>query len=186
MVVVEALIEEDSLLPEDMRTMTEIRKMADSICPMIQFEEDYASKNEDQLLKILEFKVCVKKGEQTDRPPKPEIIYYHYYKPVSNWQLMHAKSAMPASVKRTTLTQEGLRILRNTKLDVPWSEKAEMLTDFSARLRYSGYSERYRQQVIESVLAGWDKMVKEEEEGRRPINRPREWQADKRRMDKRR
>ena len=184
MVVVEALIEEDSLLPEDMRTMTEIRKMADSICPMIQFEEDYASKNEDQLLKILEFKVCVKKGEQTDRPPKPEIIYYHYYKPVSNWQLMHAKSAMPASVKRTTLTQEGLRILRNTKLDVPWSEKAEMLTDFSARLRYSGYSERYRQQVIESVLAGWDKMVKEEEEGRRPINRPREWQADKRRMDK--
>ena len=42
--------------------------------------------------------------------------------------------------------------LRHTRLDVRWSEKAEMLTDFSARLRYSG-SERYIQQVIESVLA---------------------------------
>ena len=42
--------------------------------------------------------------------------------------------------------------LRHTRLDVPWSEKAEMLTDFSARLRYSG-SEWYRQQVIDSVLA---------------------------------
>ena len=74
--------------------------------------------------------------------------------------------------------------MRNTKLEVPWSEKAEMLSDFSARLRFSGYSERYRQQVIRSVLSGWDKMVKEQEEGRRPINRAREWQADQRKMDK--
>ena len=180
MIVEETLVDDDGLLPEDMRTMIEVRKMADSICPMIQFEEDYASKNDDQLLKILEFKVCVKQEEETT----PKIFYYHYYKPVSNWQLMHADSAMPASVKRTTLTQEGLRILRNTKLEVPWSEKAEMLSDFSARLRFSGYSERYRQQVMESVLAGWDKMVKEQEEGRRPINRAGEWQADQRKMDK--
>ena len=162
MIVDETLVDDDELLPEDMRTMIEVRKMADSICPMIQFEEDYASKNDDQLLKILEFKVCVKQEEETT----PKIFYYHYYKPVSNWQLMHADSAMLASVKRTTLTQEGLRILRNTKLEVPWSEKAEMLSDFSARLRFSGYSERYRQQVMESVLAGWDKMVKEQEERR--------------------
>ena len=51
MVVDENLVEEDELLPEDMRTMVEVRKMADSICTMIQFEEDYASKNDDQLLK---------------------------------------------------------------------------------------------------------------------------------------
>ena len=86
--------------------MIEVRKMADSICKMIQFEENYASKYDDQLLKILEFKVCVKKEEQ-NKLLKPKIIYSHYYKPVSNWQLMHAKSAMPGSVKRTTSTQLG-------------------------------------------------------------------------------
>ena len=75
---------------------------------------------------------------------------------------MHADSAMPASVKRTALTQYGLRILRNTKLEVPWSQKAEMLGEFSARLWDSGYSERYRQQLILSSLGGWDKMVTEQ------------------------
>ena len=75
---------------------------------------------------------------------------------------MHADSAMPASVKRTALTQYGLRILRNTKLEVPWSQKAEMLSEFSARLWDSGYTERYRQQLILSSLGGWDKMVTEQ------------------------
>ena len=42
--------------------------------------------------------------------------------------------------------------MRNTKLDVPRSEKAELFKQISLRLRYSG-SEQYRQQVIDSVLA---------------------------------
>ena len=103
---------------------------------------------------------------------------------MSNWQLMHANSALAMSVKRTSLTQYGLRILRNTKLEVPWSEKAAMLSEFSARLRDSGYSERFRQQLIESVLGGWDKMVVEQEAGRRPINRPQDWQEKRRRQEK--
>ena len=97
---------------------------------------------------------------------------------------MHANSGMPASVKRTSLTQYGLRILRNTKLEVPWSEKAEMLSEFSARLRDSGYNQRYRQEVIQSVLRGWEKMVEEQEAGRRPINRARSWQEKERRQEK--
>ena len=99
---------------------------------------------------------------------------------------MPAMSAMPASVKKTSLTQYGLRILRNTKLEVPWPEKAAMLSEFSARLRDSGYSQRFRQEVIRSILSGWDRMVKEQEAGRRPINRSRSWQKERRRQDKQR
>ena len=51
---------------------------------------------------------------------------------------------MPAAVKRTSLTQYGLGILRKTKLGVPWSKKAEVLSEFSACLRDLGYSQRYR------------------------------------------
>ena len=75
---------------------------------------------------------------------RPKLFYMYYRKPMANWQVMHADSAMSASVKRTALTQYGLRILRNTKMEVPWSQKAEMLTEFSARLHDSGYTERYR------------------------------------------
>ena len=88
------------------------------------------------------------------------------------------------SVKRTSLTQYGLRILRNTKLEVPWSEKAAMLSEFAARLRDSGYNEKFRKQIIQSILGGWDKMLAEHEAGRRPINRSRNWQGENRRKEK--
>ena len=184
MVVMEELIKDDELLPADMRTMEELRKMADSICDIIKLEEDYPSKYDDQKLPILDLKVNVEEIEVTDQPARPKLYYRYYRKSMSNWELMHADSALSASVKRTALTQYGLRILRNTKLEVPWSEKAEMLSEFSARLRDSGYTERYRQQLIESVLRGWDKMVVEHEAGRRPINRARSWQEETRRKTK--
>ena len=132
--------------------------MGNSICEIIQLEEDFPSKHDDQKLPILDLKVNVEKV-QINGEPRPKLFYRYYRKPMSNWQLIPAESALSASVKRTSLTQYGLRILRNTKLEVPWSEKAEMLSEFSARLRDSGYTERYRQQLIESVLRGWDKML---------------------------
>ena len=184
MVLIEQHIEMDELLPADMRTMEELRKMGDSICKMIQLEEDYPSKHNDQRLPILDLKVNVQEVEEDGQPSRPKIFYRYYRKAMSNWELMHADSALSASIKRTALTQYGLRILRNTKLEVPWSEKAAMLSEFSERLRDSGYTERYRQQLIKSVLKGWDKMVEEHKAGRRPINRARSWQEASRRQEK--
>ena len=183
MVVIEQLVQSDELLPADMRTMEELRKMGNSICEIIQLEEDFPSKHDDQKLPILDLKVNVEKV-QINGEPRSKLFYRYYRKPMSNWQLIPAESALSASVKRTSLTQYGLRILRNTKLEVPWSEKAEMLSEFSARLRDSGYTERYRQQLIESVLRGWDKMLIEHEAGRRPINRARNWQEETRKKQK--
>ena len=157
MVVVDHLVEEDRLLARDQHTMVEVRKMADSISPMIQLEEDYCTKHSDNLLPILDLQVQVQEVGVFSK-----LFYKYYRKPMANWQVMPAKSAMPASVKRTSLTQYGLRILRNTKLEVPWPEKAAMLSEFSARLRDSGYSQRFRQEVIRSILSGWDRMVKEQ------------------------
>ena len=171
MVVQDHLVEEDTLLPDDQRTMKELRKMADTISPMIQLEKDFGSKHNNGLLPILGLQVKVEQVEDT-----PKLLYYYYRKPMSKCQLMHANSAMPADVKRTSLTQYGLRILCNTKLEVPWSQKADMLSEFCARLRDSGYNQRYRQEVIQSVLRGWEKMVAEQEAGRRPIKRARCWQ----------
>ena len=126
---------------------------------------------------ILDLQVKVEQVEDSSK-----LFYYYYRKAMANWQLMHANSALSASVKRTSLTQYGLRILRYTKLEVPWVEKAEMLSEFSARLRDSGY----RQEVIQSVLRGWEKMVEEQEAGQRPINRARSWQEAERRKEKER
>ena len=48
---------------------------------------------------------------------RPRIYYHYYRKPMSNWLLIPARSAMSNSVKRSAITQYGLRILRNTKLE---------------------------------------------------------------------
>ena len=66
------LIEDEKLVPEDQRCMEEIRKMCDSILPMIQLEDEYPNKNMDKKLPILDLKVWVKEekvgwtdGQQT-------------------------------------------------------------------------------------------------------------------------
>ena len=103
---------------------------------------------------------------------------------MANWLLIPADSAMAMSVKRTTLTQYGLRILRNTSLEISWDIKADMLSEFCERMRDSGYNEVFRSQIIESILKGWDRMVAEQNKGARPINRPRSYEESERRQQK--
>ena len=56
----------------------------------------------------------------------------------ANKLLILMSSAMPFQVKRASLSQEVLRRLRNTRRDLPWSEKAEILSEFSHKLMCSG------------------------------------------------
>ena len=187
MVVREDLVEGDLLLPADMRSMEEVRKMGNSILEMIQLEEDYPSKNGDNKLPILDLKVWVRQEEvevEGLATTRPRLFYQYYRKEVSNWQLIPALSAMPNTVKRTALTQYGLRILRNSKLELEWEAKAEMLSTFCERMRDSGYGEKFRMQIISSILAGWRKMVAAQEEGVKPINRPRSWKEGEREENK--
>ena len=126
----------------------------------------------------------VREEEDAMESGKAKLYYQYYRKPMANWLLMPAISAMPGSVKRTALTQYGLRILRNTKLEVEWSVKAAMLSEFMERLRDSGYSHRFRQEILQSVLTGWESIVEEHLAGRRPINRPRSWKEHERQETK--
>ena len=183
MVVREELVEEDRLLQADQRSMEEFRKMGNSILPMIQLEDDCPSKKADRKLPILDLKVWVRDVEvevEGERVTRPKLYYHYYRKPMSNWLLIPARSAMSSSVKRTAITQYGLRILRNTKFELEWEIVAELLSEFSERLRDSGYSERFRVEVMKSILEGWRKMVEEQRKGGRPINRPRIWNQEER------
>ena len=82
------------------------------------------------------------------------------------------------------LTQEVIRIRRNISKTLPWETTVKHLNDFSERMKLSGYNEDYRYQVIKSGVEGFDKMLEEEQNGGRPINRPKSWQEDKRQKKK--
>ena len=169
---------EDNGESKDKLTMNEMRKMANTICPIIQMEEDFPSKNKDSKLPILDLKVWVRDDN---------IIMHEFYrKSMSSRTMMMKRSAMPKTMKRSVLTQEGIRILRNCSEDIPWQRVEAHLTEFSLRMKLSGYNENYRQNIIKSSLAGWRKQKEQENNGTRPLYREKAWHRIERRKEKER
>ena len=109
-------------------------------------EEDFPSRNKDQKLPILDLKVWVRDDNV--------IMHEFYRKSMACRTLIMGRSAMPRSMKRSVLTQEGIRILRNCSEDLPWHKIEELLTDFSLRMKLSGYNENYRYNIIKSSITG--------------------------------
>ena len=58
----------------------------------------------------------------------------------------------------------------------------QVMEDYAKLLKRSGYSERFRYEVISDAIRGHQKLLQEEEEGRRSLNRPRGFQEEERRM----
>ena len=106
-----------------------------------------------------------------------KIFYEFYKKKVSNPLLMLNQSAMPSKVKRASLTQEALRRLRNTKREIPWERKAEILSEFSHKLMVSGYNERFRSDVIKSAVQSYNKQCSQADAGTVPLHQPRDFDA---------
>ena len=147
------LVEEDLELEPDLRSMREVVKMGNSIYNMVQLTGDCPSGNQNGKMPLLNTEVWV----------EGEIVQYKdYRKPCSNLMVMLDMSAMPASIKRTALTQTVIRIRRNTRTELPWSVTENLLSKFSARKKVSGYDEHYRFQVIKSGMEGFDQMLEED------------------------
>ena len=60
------------------------------------------------------------------------------------------------------------------------------MEDYARLLRRSGYSERFRHEVISDAVRGHQKLLHEVSEGKRPLNRPRGFHEEERRREKER
>ena len=180
MEIQEDQVENDLQVPADVRTMEQIVKMGSSISEMIQLTGECPSRSPGEKMPVLDLAVWIEKDKDGDNT----VWWQHYRKPVTNLLFILEKSAMPLKVKRTTLSQEVIRVLRNCRLDIPWEEKAAMLTEMSTRMMMSGYPEKFREEVIISGVQGFEKMVAVQESGGRPVNRPRIWEKDARKRKK--
>ena len=45
-------------------------------------------------------------------------------------------------------------------------------------MRYSGYSKRFRYEVVDSALKAYRARKKADQEGERPLHRPKEWRKE--------
>ena len=69
---------------------------------------------------------------------------------------------MPWKDKRTILTQEILRVLKNCSRRLPWEEVCTHVETYCSRMQFSGYDKRFRTQVVQSALSAYDKMLEKD------------------------
>ena len=110
-----------------------------------------------------------------------KVQYKFYRKPMANKYTMMANSAVSDKVKRSTMTNEALRRLWCCSSNLEEYKKVEVMENYARLLKRSGYSERFRHEVISDAIRGHQKVLQEASEGRRPMNRPRGFQEEERR-----
>ena len=124
---------------------------------------------------LLDLQVMVKNNQ---------ILYKFFMKSMSSKYVMMQNSAMPMKIKRNALVQEVIRRLRNTSRSLQWSIKAEILSEFSYSMKMSGWSEKFRQETIQSGVLGYERQCRVSDAGGRPLYRPRSYEAEERRRKK--
>ena len=82
------------------------------------------------------------------------------------------------------MTNEALRRLLCCSANLEEPKRIKVMEDYARMLKRSGYSERFRHEVISDALKGHQKLVQGEAEGGRPVDRPRGYQEVERRRSK--
>ena len=114
------------------------------------------------------------------------VLYRFFRKEMANFKVIMAKSAMPYKMKKTCLIQEVVRILRNTSRRLDDSIKTHFLSEFSLRLKESGYTDKVRLEIIQKGVTAYEKQVERDEAGICPLYRPKGYERELREKKKRR
>ena len=168
----------DEAKPEAEVTMTEVVNIAESVDGLLKFTFDIPNYHESGKIPVLDVCVNVNKEEGN------RIDYEYFEKPTKNKRVILQNAALPSKQKRTILTQECLRRLRNTKIELGKDIQVKHLNNFMLDLKNSGYSAKYRTEILDSALLAFEKMINDDKAGIKPLFRDREWNKEERSKNK--
>jgi hypothetical protein len=170
--------EMDKNKSDDKVTIEVIQEIANTINPMIQLTVETRCNFEDRKLPVLDVTVDINLDENN------RIDFQFFEKPTRNPRVILMDSALSFSQKRTILTQECLRRLRNTKIELGPEVQKKHLNQFMLKLKMSNYSEKFRKEVLDSALKAFEKMQEDDKNGIKPMYRSRDWNAEERKRQK--
>ena len=162
---------EDEARPRDKVVGTLLRSVANSISPMLQFEDDVPSNHEDGRLPILDLKVWV---EVAQDGRGAEIRHTFFKKPMASKMTLLARTAFPNSQIRVIMVEEVLRRLRNCDPQASWEERGRHLTAFAVSMKSSGHTEHFRKTVFNKAVSRFCHELDAHEAGAADIYRSRE------------
>ena len=99
------------------------------------------------------------------------ILHEFYEKPTKNNFVILADSALSWQSKRTILTQEALRIIRNTSVKLDSEVLNGHLSRFMLKLKDSGYPSKFRSEIIQSAKNAFNIQLEKDKQGIRPLFR---------------
>ena len=82
------------------------------------------------------------------------------------------------------MTQECLRRLLNTKIELGENVRKEHLNNFMLKLKNSGYNTKFRTEILDSALLAYEKIISADKAGTKPIYRGRDWNKEERNQKK--
>ena len=159
-------------------TMEVIQQIANEVNSMIKLTVETPCNFVNGKMPVLDVTVRVNDMENN------RIDFEFFEKPTKNPRVILADSALSFSKKRTILTQECLRRMRNTKLDLGSEVQISHLNKLMLKLKNSGYNQKFRTEVLDSSIKAFQRMVEEDKSGIKPLFRPREWNFEERQKSK--
>ena len=127
-------------------TMEVIQELAQSINPMIKQTIETPCNFKNRKLPVLDIQVEINWNESNR-------IDFQFYKKMTRYpKVILADSALSYAKKRTILTQECLRRLRNTKMELGPEIQRKHLNKFMLQLKNSGYSQKFRKVIVDSTF----------------------------------
>ena len=178
-VVIEESKQEDEAVEPDLRTFKVLQCIGNSIHPSIQVDVDVPSNYPDKRVPILDLKVGIE-VVKTEFGEERKIVHKHYVKPMANKFVIRSDAAMAMKNKRTILTQMCLRVLLNNSEYLGEEEKKSSIRFFMSRMQASGYSEKFRYEVLKSAIDAFEKVSNDPT---RPKYRGKELNTPKARQD---
>ena len=146
MVKVEELVEAEKMLPEDWRTMEELRKISNTVYGCVQFTVDCPSSHEAGMVPVLDLQMYVQDG----------LVKYQFFeKTCTSKYVIPEGSAHSKKMKMSVLVEEGVRRMRNCsrRLGVDdWKVRSKILEGWARKLKRSGYPATTRHQVVKAAV----------------------------------
>ena len=128
---------EDETKDASRTTFEVLKTIAEEVDPMLKFTIDTPDKQKDNKIAVLDLKVQINEKENF------RLDYEHFEKPTKHPKVILSDSALSMKNKRTILTQECLRILRNTKIELGEEVRNDHLNKFMIKLKNSGYDKKF-------------------------------------------
>ena len=171
--------EEESSEETDVHAMRLLKELGDDIHSSIKLEYECPSMHTDKKLPVLDVKIWIETGESN------KLLHEYYQKTVASRMVIHARSSLPWSTKRTVLTQEVLRILLRCSPELPWPSIKDHVETYMKRMQFSGYTPKFKGEVVRSAMNAYRKLLDMDSQGTQPLYRPKTWKRIERQKERR-